>query len=215
MVSLNFLFFIILFLLNFVLKLSTFSSSQSHSGKMEPIQKVTILEALEYSTVLLLGRNQTGYFPVTGWTSSGQWPADRRQRRVAAGKNQPGRHGDAPQVHVNGGEQARDDPADCRSASHQTERGETGWNETKLSNTVTGHCLLVLPVGFRQCHQSACDCDSSRKPQSAKLASAGGVKRFFFSFFQRLEQVCLNKCSDVKTLFWSRICCNSRGKFPH
>lgn len=81
----------------------------------------------ERQRVLLLRRDQRCALPVTGRAASGQRPADRCQRRVAAGKNQPGCHGDAAQVHVHGGQQARDDPADCGAAGDQTERGETGW----------------------------------------------------------------------------------------
>lgn len=53
----------------------------------------------------------------TGRAPSSERPVDRRQRRVAVGQNQPGRHGDATQVHVHGRQQTWHDPA---------HRGQTG-----------------------------------------------------------------------------------------
>lgn len=59
-----------------------------------------------------------------GRSSPRQRPADCRQRGVSAGEDQPGRHGNAAQVHVHGGQQARDDPADRGQTRVQEERGE-------------------------------------------------------------------------------------------
>lgn len=62
--------------------------------------------------------------PPTGRAASSQRPVDRRQRRVAAGQNQPGRHGDATQVHVNRRQQTWDDPAHRGQTSGQKKRGK-------------------------------------------------------------------------------------------
>lgn len=111
----------------FVTRLQIFWEIETMYDKKNEEQLYYLNRETAATRVLPFGRDQTCVLPVTGRTASGQRPADRCQRRVAAGKNQPGRHGDAAQVHVDGGEQARDDPADRGPAGDQTERGEAGW----------------------------------------------------------------------------------------
>lgn len=62
-----------------------------------------------------------------GWTSACQRPTHRSQRRVIAREDQPGLHGNATQIHVGRGQQARDDP---------THRGPTGGQRQWGSLTV-------------------------------------------------------------------------------
>lgn len=52
-------------------------------------------------------------FSGVGRKAASQRSANRSQWGVVVREDKPGRHGNAAQVHVNGGQQARDDSADC------------------------------------------------------------------------------------------------------
>lgn len=58
-----------------------------------------------------------------GRSSPCERPADCCQQRVTSGQDQPGRHGDAADVHVHRGKQAWHDPAHRGQARRQEEPG--------------------------------------------------------------------------------------------
>lgn len=78
------------------------------------------------AVVFTISDSFDAFFPFspTGRPAEGERSADRRQRGISFGQNQPGRHGDAAQVHVDGRQQTRVDPADRGQTGDQEERGE-------------------------------------------------------------------------------------------
>lgn len=88
----------------------------------------------------------------TGRTAAGQRPADRGQWRVSVGQDQPGLNGDAPQVHVHGGQQARNDPTHCGPEGSEEERGKGPREKTEnilwavtlyIFNTMTPRIFFI------------------------------------------------------------------------